>query len=503
MDRPRGRARQPGPNPARNQWGRGGGKPNRGAERAKPHPRTPHALDPRKAAYDSLRRLEPGERIEPAVFGTLRHHGADPALASRVLPQVEDAVRFSILFDYMISHVASRPVAELDRDVRAAMHMFLAWLIHDPKAAYAHGNAAVDLLTPRHAGRGFVNACARKLSGFIRIENSGPQDYRSAAERHEQLPLWTDRCRLGAGRMLIGERAILPDPVADLPAHLSVVASIPRVLVDQLIDQHGPQAAIQAALACIERPMIWIRPNALFAEAFHLPHWWTAQGIAVIPHQGALALPAGVRSVTDHPDFARGGFYVQDFAAQQVAPMLQAEAGETLLDLCAAPGGKSSHLAELTGDKARVLACDQSQAKEERIRENITRMGYRSIATVVADAADVRFPEQFDRVLIDAPCSNSGVLGRRVEARHRINDKALAELAVLQLKILENAAANLKPGGTIVYSVCSILMEEGVDVVHRFIGPREKAGWEVAEENFILPVPAFHDGGYICRIVAP
>lgn len=131
------------------------------------------------------------------------------------------------------------------------------------------------------------------------------------------------------------------------------------------------------------------------------------------------------------------------------------------------------------------------------------RMGYRSIATVVADAADVRFPERFDRVLIDAPCSNSGVLGRRVEARHRINDKALAELAVLQLKILENAAANLKPRGTIVYSVCSILMEEGVDVVHRFIGPREKAGWEVAEEKFILPVPAWHDGGYICRIVAP
>lgn len=501
MDRPRGRARQPGPNPSRHQWGRGGGRA-RGADRAKPHARTAHEVDPRKAAYETLRRMEPGERMEPAVFATLRHMGTDGALASRVLPQVEDAIRFALLFDHLISHVATRPIAELDRDVRAALHMFLAWLIHDPRAAYAHGNAAVDLLTVKHAGRGFVNACARKLSDFVRVEDATHEDYPGAAERGETLPLWTHRCRLGDGRMLVGKHAIFPDPARELAVHLSVTCGIPRLLADKLLDQHGAQAATQAAVACIERPLTWIRPNPLFAENFHLPQWWTAQGISVTRHGEVFALPARVRPVSDHPDFARGGFYVQDWAAQQVAPMLQAQAGELILDLCSAPGGKAGHIAELTGDKAKILACDLSTAKEERIRENITRMGYRGIATVVADAATVSFPEKFDRVLIDAPCSNSGVLGRRVEARHRITEKSLSELAELQHRILENAAANLKPGGVILYSVCSILMEEGVDVVHRFMGPREKQGWLVEEERHILPVPAYHDGGYICRLKA-
>jgi 16S rRNA (cytosine967-C5)-methyltransferase len=162
------------------------------------------------------------------------------------------------------------------------------------------------------------------------------------------------------------------------------------------------------------------------------------------------------------------------------------------------PASRVGHLAELTGDRARILACDLTEAKEEKIRENIVRMGYRSIATVVADAAEVSFPEKFDRVLIDAPCSNSGVLARRVEARHRIEPGSLGELGKLQRSILDNAAANLKPGGCIVYSVCSVLLEEGVDVVHRFVGDASK--WDVEEEKFILPVPGWHDGGYVCRL---
>jgi 16S rRNA (cytosine967-C5)-methyltransferase len=462
-----------------------------------------HALDPRQAAFDTLRRLDPGELVEPAVFATVRHQGGDGALAARIIPMVDDAVRFAYLFDHLIAHVASRPVSELDRDVRAALHLFLAWVIHDPKAAYAHGNAAVDLLTAKHAGRGFVNACARRLSEFFKVETGDKEDYRAAAERGGRLPLWADRCRLGDGRMLVAAQAIFPDHETDLAAHLAIVGSLRREFVDALIEQHGPDAATQVAIAGIERPATWIRPNALFKEAFHLAHWWTGNGIPVEkierPDGGeTFALPARMRPVTEHPDFARGGFYVQDYAAQVVAPMLGAKAGETLLDLCAAPGGKSGHLAELTGDRARILACDLTEAKEEKIRENIVRMGYRSIATVVADAAEVSFPEKFDRVLIDAPCSNSGVLARRVEARHRIEPGSLGELGKLQRSILDNAAANLKPGGCIVYSVCSVLLEEGVDVVHRFVGDASK--WDVEEEKFILPVPGWHDGGYVCRL---
>ena len=218
------------------------------------------------------------------------------------------------------------------------------------------------------------------------------------------------------------------------------------------------------------------------------------------------------------PGFEAGLFYVQDLTSQRVAPALGARPGETILDLCAAPGGKASHIVELTGDRAKVLACDVGAEKIERVQENIARMGYTNLATVIADARNVRFPEKFDRVLIDAPCSNSGVLGRRAEARHRLNEAALSELTRTQMAILENAARNLKPGGTIVYSVCSVLMEEGVDIVRWFLSARvghdepgsqhegtqrEEAGWEMKEEKIVLPVPGYSDGMYWAVITAP
>lgn len=520
-DRPRGRARQPGPAPSKRPYH---GQPKgprherpfkQRGERRKPHARTVHELDPRRAAFETLRRMKPGDLLEPAVQATLKYQGHNPEAAHRVLPMLEDAVRFAFLFDHLVAHLSSRPPAELDPDVRAALHLFLAWyLLDDPRAAYAHGNAAVDLLTPDHKGRGFVNALVRRLGEFVRVEQAEPEDYRRLVAAHQPPPLWPDRARLGDGRMLVAERAIFPDPAKELAAHLCIVGSLPRWLVERLIEQHGPVAATQVAISTIERPATWVRPNPLSAGWQELAQWWTARGTSVeavkTPFDAtALALPAKVRNLTEHPGWALGAFYVQDYSAQLVAPALQARPGEVLLDLCSAPGGKAGQLAELTGDRARILACDVTEPKIELIRQNVARMGYRSIAMVQADAAEVKFPERFDRVLVDAPCSNSGVLARRVEARHRINEESLRELNALQLRILENAAANLKPGGALVYSVCSILLDEGPDVIHRFLRGkvgetrREDLGWEVEYENYQLPVPAWHDGGYVARLRAP
>jgi 16S rRNA (cytosine967-C5)-methyltransferase len=470
--------------------------------RQRPHPRTHHDLDPRRAGFETLRRLKPGDLLEPAAIATLRYLGFGPEYAHRVLPMLEDATRFSILFDHLISHLATRAPDTLDADVRAALHLFLAWyLLDSPNAAYAHGNAAVEMLTPDHKGRGFVNALVRKLGTFVKVET----ETLTGSDWLGRLN--TSRASLGAGRVLTAERPIFPDPAKDLAAHLSIVGSVPRFLIDRLLDQHGPEAAAQVALSSVERPLTWIRPNPMASNSTELASWWTGRGVDVerveLPGQrAALALPAKTPDLTQHPSWGLGGFYVQDYSAQLVAPLLQPQAGEMLLDLCSAPGGKAGHLAELTRDKARILACDQSEAKLELIQQNIARMGYGSIATVVADATEVKFPEKFDRILIDAPCSNSGVLARRVEARHRINDMALKDLKALQVKILTNAAANLKPGGVIVYSVCSVLMEEGPDVVHKFMKTAGD-GWEIEDEVYTLPIPARHDGGYACRLHTP
>ncbi|MBK9976282.1 MAG: methyltransferase domain-containing protein [Planctomycetes bacterium] len=480
----------------------------RQTRRGPPHPRTHHELDPRKVAFETLRRLKPGDLVDPAVLETLSYLGHGTDFAHRVQPMVEDAVRFAILFDHLIAHVASRPALELDADVRAALHLFLAWfLCGDAKAVYAHGNAAVDLLSDKHKGRGFVNACVRRLGEFLKVETQAPEDYRAVLAAHQPLPLWANRARLGAGRFVSAERGLLPDPQTQLAEHLALACALPRLLVDKLLEQYGPQGAIQACVAAVERPATWLRHNPLAASDSPAA-WWISRGIALetAPIEGAvdaIALPWNV-NVASHPDFVRGAFYVQDYSAQLVAPAMRPEPGQALLDLCAAPGGKTGHLAELTQDRARILACDLTEAKIERISSNISRMGYRSVATVMADASTVQFPEKFDGVLVDAPCSNSGVLARRVEARHRLDADNLAKLTSLQAAILENATRNLKPNGTLVYSVCSMLMEEGVDVVHKFMTKaRENAGWEVEHENFLLPVPGWHDGGYLARLRAP
>lgn len=509
-----GRARQPkrgGPERPFQQHKPRGDKP-----RGKPHPRTVHELDLRQAAFETLRRLKPGELLEPAAFATIRHHGADARLVARILPMIEDATRWAILSDYLISHVATRKPEDLDDDVRAALHLFIAWLIEDPKAGYAHGNATVELLSQTHKGRGFLNACVRRLSELLQVGIEPAEDYTALAKAHEAPRLSASKVRVGGGRVVTSQKPLFPSPEGEIAQHLSIAGSVPLLMAQKLLEQYGPQPATQAAIACMETPLTWLRPNPLHAGWRHIADFWERRSVRVVKlpvgdpddEVFALGLPADTR-VTEHPDFNGGAFYVQDYSSQLVAPMLGAKPDEAILDLCAAPGGKAAHLAELTGDRARILACDLTEPKMERIRDNLARMGYRSIATVQADATSVTFPEKFDRILIDAPCSNSGVLARRIEARHRINGDTLRELATLQLKILENATRNLKPGGVIVYNVCSILMEEGVDVLHKFMSTktggqnREDAGWEVQQEVFTLPVPALHDGAYCVRLRSP
>src|SRR5262249_4718601 len=148
---------------------------------------------------------------------------------------------------------------------------------------------------------------------------------------------------------------------------------------------------------------------------------------------------------------------VQDETAMRVAPALGAKKGELILDLCAAPGGKTTHLAELTHDEATILAVDRDEDRIVRLRDSVARLRLQSVACIVADATQpdavkAVAPAPFDRVLVDAPCSNSGVLARRPEARWRIDPAHLGELVALQRQLLEQGVDRLFAGGTLVYS---------------------------------------------------
>jgi len=186
------------------------------------------------------------------------------------------------------------------------------------------------------------------------------------------------------------------------------------------------------------------------------PQGWAARlGGRVLPTGGVRILPKG--RIEDLDGFAQGDWWVQDAAASLPARLLGDLAGKRVADLCAAPGGKTAQLV-LAG--ADVVAVDHSKTRLERLSENLGRLGL-AAATVKADAGAWQPDERFDAVLLDAPCSSTGTIRRHPDIPYLKSDRDVAELAGVQARLLDHAVLLLKPGGTLVYSTCSLEPEEG------------------------------------------
>jgi 16S rRNA (cytosine967-C5)-methyltransferase len=185
------------------------------------------------------------------------------------------------------------------------------------------------------------------------------------------------------------------------------------------------------------------------------------------------------------PRFAEGLYTVQDETSMKVAPLLDPRPDERILDLCAAPGGKTTHLAELLGGKGKVVAVDLPD-RIGLVAESASRLGLANVDCVAGDGATIAFRDAFDAILVDAPCSNTGVLSRRPDVRWRLREQDIAGAAALQRQLLQNAARLLRPGGRLVYSTCSLEPEEN---------RLDPALWHVLKEELTLPT-ARHSGGY-------
>jgi 16S rRNA (cytosine967-C5)-methyltransferase len=195
--------------------------------------------------------------------------------------------------------------------------------------------------------------------------------------------------------------------------------------------------------------------------------------------------------------FRDGWFYVQDPGTLLAARELGAQPGETILDLCAAPGGKTTFLAQLMRNEGKIIACDISEDRLKLIRENCRRLGITCVEAISGSQLAIRNP-QFDRILVDAPCSNTGVLRRRVDLRWRISPEEITRLRRAQLDLLKLAATKLKPGGVLVYSTCSLEPEENSDVVKEFLASH--SNFKLETERELLPFADSVDGAYIARL---
>lgn len=196
------------------------------------------------------------------------------------------------------------------------------------------------------------------------------------------------------------------------------------------------------------------------------------------------------------PSFQSGFFYVQDPSTLLAARELAPQPGDAVLDLCAAPGGKLTYLAQLLRNEGRVVAHDTSPERMKLIAENCARLGVTCVE--MASSLSALRASHFDRVLLDAPCSNTGVMRRRVDLRWRIKPDEIERLRAAQLDLLHQGARQLKPGGTLVYSTCSLEPEENGGVVKEFL--KANAGFKLESERELLPFVDSVDGAYVARL---
>lgn len=256
--------------------------------------------------------------------------------------------------------------------------------------------------------------------------------------------------------------------------HLVQALSHPEWLVRRLVGEFGPEAARGICLANNRRPPFTIRTNTLLISRDLLRQTLAGAGIRSYPTPFS---PEGL-VLEDPPPlaeiepFRQGLFTVQDEASQLISHLLQPLPGERLLDACAAPGGKTTHLAQLMAGRGEIVALDLSPERVRLIRENSRRLRISSVRAFSADASSpLPLPGdlRFDRILVDAPCTGLGILHRHPEIKWRRRPEDVPRLRNLQVSILKNVLPWLQPGGVLVYSTCTMTAEENEEVVETLL----------------------------------
>jgi 16S rRNA (cytosine967-C5)-methyltransferase len=250
-------------------------------------------------------------------------------------------------------------------------------------------------------------------------------------------------------------------------------------------------------------PRTFARVNSIKTDAGQLVERWREENVEYDFVRRDWLEENLVFELKSHPSlnslesFRDGRFYIQDPSTLLAARELGAQPGETILDLCAAPGGKTTFLAQLMNNEGKIVACDVSEDRLKLICENCQRLGVTCVEPLLIPALDSQ-SATFDRILVDAPCSNTGVLRRRVDLRWRISVAEISRLQKAQLDLLKLATTKLKPGGVLIYSTCSLEPEENSEVVKEFL--RAQVGFKLENERELLPFADNVDGAYVARL---
>lgn len=291
-------------------------------------------------------------------------------------------------------------------------------------------------------------------------------------------------------------------PTDDSPASLALRTFHPKWLVERWIVQFGLDQTKEILEADNQPPPVTLRANRLKNTRAELLERLKAMGIDAQPSQlaedGIVCNKIG--SLDNFAPLTEGLCLVQDESSMLVAPVLDPQPGEFIIDCCAAPGGKSTHIAELMGNRGLVIAVEIHDHKLKLIVGNANRLGIKIVKPMELDAREVgdEFKGRANRVLVDAPCSGLGVLRRKADLRWRKSVEELSKLPQLQSEILNSAAKAVKAGGVIVYSTCTIERAENEGVVEKFLSEHEE--FELETMKTLLPHVDGTDGFFYAKI---
>jgi 16S rRNA (cytosine967-C5)-methyltransferase len=424
----------------------------------------------RRRAYDILRRVET-ERAYASVLLAAPDSdlsGEDRALAQEIVLGV---LRRQRTLDYFIERYSERPIGRLDLSVLIALRIGLyqlRYLTRVPQSAAVNESVNLVKLARVASAGGLVNAVLRKAAGNL-----------------------ADKAGQG-----------IDDPLE----RASVEQSHPRWMLERWQATMGAEESQRLALANNEPAATAFRINSLQTTADEILIHLREHGVITRESEispGAFVVESGPTSVIAEAA-QQGLIYVQDQASQLVSILLEPGSDHRILDLCAAPGSKASHIASLTGGKAWIIACDRHPQRVNSLRFTCQRLGIDSVDAVALDATQpLPFVESaltFDRVLLDAPCSGTGTLRGNPEIKWRLSPDDIPRMAELQLSLLGRAAFSVASTGRLVYSTCSIEREENEAVIDRFlksgapfriVRPAARADL-ITSESFVRTFPHRH-----------
>ncbi len=405
-------------------------------------------IKPRLAAWDVLLAVGANAYADSAMERVLNKYQLNDLDRSLVKEISYGAIRYRLLLDGWVDSLAKIPSYKQPPPLRWLLHLGLYQIFYMNRIpAAAAVNTCVEAIKTRKMARlaPVVNAVLRSA---IRVRDSG-----------EKLPI-----------------------PKDLAARISKEYSLPIWLAKELIVWRGKDGAEEMAFAFNQVPSIDLRVNRIKTNPASLKAIFSSNGIEsdfIKSHPDGLIMASGAGDIRNWPRYFQGEWTIQDRSSQWVSSLLDPDVGEKVLDACAAPGGKTTHIAEIMNNSGEIWAIDRSRVRLEKVIQNSQRLGLKNIKFLAADSIKLlevkpSWRNYFNRILLDAPCSGLGTLARNPDARWRMNQQKIKELVQLQFNLLEGLLPLLMPGGRFVYSTCTIHPDENSDQIRGFLNRHPK-----------------------------